>query len=189
MDSLISRAKETLRQKLLEQESGSRPEGSGEITEFLLNSEAYKEAAFIFAFAGMDGEPDTMPFLKKALADKKRVALPITKGNGVMTAHELYTLSELQPGKYGIPEPPASHPVLDPGLFDLMIVPGLCFDHQGYRLGHGGGYYDRYLKGCACYKIGLCFESRLAEHLPSEDFDQQVDQIITEKRALFTDRS
>jgi len=63
---------------------------------------------------------------------------------------------------------------------DICIIPGLAFDQRGYRLGRGGGTYDRYLKESSCLKIGMCFKFQLVEKLPNEDHDVRMDKIICE---------
>ncbi len=70
------------------------------------------------------------------------------------------------------------------GSLDAVLVPGLWFDHQGYRLGYGKGYYDGYLKSHQGMKIGVCFTPFFRLDLPKEDHDQAVDCIITENQTL-----
>jgi 5-formyltetrahydrofolate cyclo-ligase len=74
-------------------------------------------------------------------------------------------------------EPPRDAPVLkNPSA---VIVPGLAFDREGYRLGRGGGYYDRYLIGKTCRKIGLCRPELLVDRLPRDEWDIPVDLVMT----------
>lgn len=77
--------------------------------------------------------------------------------------------------------PGCGTPVLPPEAFDLAIVPAVAFDREGYRLGRGGGYYDRYLEQTNCVKAGLCFESFLLPSVPHEAHDVRMDRIFTEE--------
>ncbi len=79
-------------------------------------------------------------------------------------------------GKYNIPEPTG-----DKTEVDTIIVPGSVFDLSGYRIGYGGGYYDKYMKECHL-KIGVCFDFQVIDRLPREEHDVRLDWLITEKR-------
>ena len=80
-----------------------------------------------------------------------------------------------------IPEPPSDLPTFEPKGHCVCIVPGLAFDKNGYRIGYGKGYYDRFLKDFNGTKIGLCRCDFLKDALPVNEFDHKVDMIITEK--------
>jgi 5-formyltetrahydrofolate cyclo-ligase len=68
---------------------------------------------------------------------------------------------------------------------DLCIVPGIVFDSEGNRIGHGGGYYDRLLKKkCPAHRIGLAFELQVINRIPAEPHDEKVEMIITEERTI-----
>ncbi len=82
---------------------------------------------------------------------------------------------EFVPGKFNIPEPTG-----DITEVKTIIVPGSVFDYNGYRIGYGGGYYDKYLKKNHL-KIGVCFEFQLVDKLPIEKHDVRLDILVTEK--------
>ena len=84
-------------------------------------------------------------------------------------------------GAFGIPEPRRDTPVLPPQAFDLAVVPAVAFDRAGFRIGRGGGYYDRYLAQMRGVKIGLCYTQFLLPSLPRELHDERVDLILTEE--------
>jgi len=95
-----------------------------------------------------------------------------------MTARIISNFSFLRRGRYGIIEPCADTEVLDAP--EVVIVPGLLFDLEGYRIGRGGGYYDRWLEEEPnCRTIGLCHPERLVERLPREPWDVAVGEVIT----------
>ncbi len=90
-------------------------------------------------------------------------------------------MGDLQQGYGGIQEPKRSCPMSLPSQMDLIIVPGVAFDIRGYRLGRGGGYYDRLLRKAPCVpKIGLCFREQRVRKLPAAFHDVMMDSVITD---------
>ena len=82
--------------------------------------------------------------------------------------------------RYGMLEPGEGCPLVPQEEIELILVPGLCFDRLGYRLGQGGGYYDRYLAGYGGTTVGLCRREVLQERVPREEHDRQVDLLVTD---------
>jgi len=101
-----------------------------------------------------------------------------------MEARVIKSLDDLHPGKFGIPEPDASARLLLPGEIDLAVVPCIAADRQGYRLGHGGGYYDRYLAQTKCTTVCLCRGRLLQNELPRDAFDMPINSILTENACI-----
>ena len=93
-------------------------------------------------------------------------------------------MSRLSPGAFGIPEPDPDCPVVKVEDLSMILVPGLCFDLRRFRLGHGGGYYDRYLAGFSGLTVALCRDRLLFPSLPTEPHDRAVDLLLTETRCL-----
>ncbi|MEB3293955.1 MAG: 5-formyltetrahydrofolate cyclo-ligase [Synechococcales bacterium] len=90
-------------------------------------------------------------------------------------------------GKYGIPEPDPSLPLAQPEQLDLLLVPCVACDRQGYRLGYGGGFYDRLLEDprwASIPTLGITFQAAIVETLPLEPWDQQLTGILTEQGKL-----
>ncbi len=108
-----------------------------------------------------------------------RVAFPKVFGDGEM---RFYCGGKMEQGFRGIMEPQGGEEVR-PQAEDLMLLPGLAFGEDGSRLGYGGGYYDRYLAGCAIRPIccGIGYEAQVVECVPTESTDQPLDLLITEK--------
>ncbi len=148
----------------------------------LTASELFRRARTIFFFASFGTEVETFPALGEALLRGQRVALPRTLlRERRLVFHRVFTLGELVPGPYGIPEPPRQNPVVSPEEADLILVPGLAFDRRGYRLGYGGGFYDRFLAGLSAPRVALAFSFQILPAVPHEAHDLRVDVIVTER--------
>ena len=151
----------------------------------LVAQEDYQKARDIFAFVSMGSEINTHIAIDKFLADGKRVYVPLTeKGSTKMVFSRLESLDDLEEGNFGVLEPkPSKRDLADNNAADLVIVPGLAFDKNGYRTGYGGGFYDRFFASLdkAPVKIGYCFSFQIVEEdLPTNEFDIPVDYIITD---------
>ena len=129
-------------------------------------------------------EPDTLRTIDSAYALGKSVALPRCYKGGVMEAREIKGLEALVPGMLGIPAPPDSAALIKPEEFELIFVPGLMFDESGYRLGYGGGYYDRYLSETSAFTVGLARDRLVTDKLPREPHDISVKCLVTESRIV-----
>ncbi|MBM6828870.1 5-formyltetrahydrofolate cyclo-ligase [Anaerotignum lactatifermentans] len=154
------------------------------ICEGLLSLAAYRRAKTIFCFVSMPEEIDTDFFLQQAWKDGKRVVVPRCGQKGVMAAYEVSSLRDLEAGQYGIREPKAYCALVAPEEIDFGVIPCLSCDRKGFRLGHGGGYYDRYLEGTNFPTAVICREELLLEETAIEPFDTQMDWVITEKEIM-----
>lgn len=97
-----------------------------------------------------------------------------------MAARQISSVADLTEQTYGIPEPGAHCPEIPPEQIDLCIVPALACDRLGYRLGYGGGFYDRFLCQTHAETAALCASSRFLDRLPADRFDIPCRTIITE---------
>ena len=134
----------------------------------------------LFAYVAVGRECATDGIIKFASERGCVIALPVTVGAGEMYFARF--TGELVDGKFGIPAPTGE--ALVPGESDVVIVPALCCDERCYRLGHGGGYYDRALADCRAYKVGLCRDRLLFKKIPTEWNDIRLDAVITETRII-----
>lgn len=144
----------------------------------ILESHRYQSADRILAYMPIRREVDIRGILEQSLRDKKALYLPKVQGKE-MQFYQVKDLQMLHPGAYGILEPEESIPLDEPK--GLMLVPGVAFSKDGFRIGYGGGFYDRYL----CEKnqivtVGVCYEQQLCSQLTPEVFDQPVDMVVTE---------
>ena len=135
----------------------------------------------VMVFYGVGREPDTAPLIRTLLERGQRVALPVCLPGRKLEARVITDESQLVPGKFGIPEPDYTCPAGSREEIGAILVPGLMADRSGYRLGFGGGYYDRFLAGFQGFTAMVCPEERLADSLPHEAFDCPVKLIITDE--------
>lgn len=140
-----------------------------------------KEAKTIFGFWGIEGkEPDTKILIKELLAQGKTVCLPrMLPGHLMELPQYLPELPMIDAG-FGIWEPNKDAPLIDKEQVDLVLVPAVTYDKQGYRLGFGGGYYDRWLENYKGATVGLCRNAVLQDKVPTEVHDSKVDVLLTE---------
>ena len=116
----------------------------------------------------------------------KEVAYPVTNmANSTMTFHAVKDLSELGSvrfKRFSLREPQWDPSTLVvPGEYTLMIVPGLAFDKEGYRIGYGGGFYDRYIARYPFLTtLGVCYSFQLIDHIPRSPYDKPVGGPVTE---------
>ncbi len=155
------------------------------ITGLILSSWQYRKAGSVFIYVSTSAEIDTRIILMDALKAGKTVCVPLCGRAGEMTARRILSIDSLSPGKHGILEPQASSEIISKP--ELAIVPALACDRSGYRLGYGGGYYDRFLARTHTASIALCAESRLTQHLPHDLYDQRCRWIATERRVFVAD--
>lgn len=153
---------------------------SGGLTNRFLTLPEVRGARTLFLFAGVGKELDTRPIIEHLLAQGKRVVLPVCLPGRVLETREIRSLDELVSGRFDIPAPGPDCPVVHKEEIDLVLVPNLLCDRKGYRLGYGGGYYDRWLADYSGVTVSLCPPERLVDELPREPFDIPVQILISE---------
>jgi len=142
-------------------------------------------ARTIFAFWGIpEKEPDTFRLIAALTARGKEIGLPRMLPGHRMEVRRYDPARPLVSVSFGILEPDEGCPILSKEDIDLVLVPGVCYDRRGYRLGFGGGYYDRWLADFPGYRVGLCREIALQDRVPTEVHDSRVDRLLTEGEGL-----
>ncbi len=182
VDKKAFRAKKRAEIKLLP-ESYIR-ESDERITEALTSLPEFAAADRIFAYYSIGNEVDTHRILKIAEKQRKTVFLPVVLGNGVMEFALFDREGALKSGALHIPEPAEEAVRAIPRAGDVILVPALCYDVQRYRLGQGGGYYDRFLENCPAVSVGIGRERLMPVSVPREAHDLPVDVLLTEARVF-----
>jgi 5-formyltetrahydrofolate cyclo-ligase len=172
----------TLRSQLTIDEVAAK---STAVWERFLALSVYKEATVVHCYvAAKSNEVDTRPFIEECLRSQKVLLVPIVdyRMKRLLSAR-IETLDELRVGRFGLYEPPLpSARLADPSSIDLVVVPGVAFDPSGNRIGLGGGYYDRFLRGLRALKVGVAYQFQIVERIVPTPTDTPVDLIITEER-------
>ena len=193
----LRKQKNDLRAELLEKRrgifSGEREEWDKKIANIFLGSISYRFCDILLIYASTNDEISTSSIIGYSLANKKIVACPIsnTKDN-TLSFKTINSAGELNSGSYNILEPPQSNPDFTDFLKErtaggkrpplaVCVIPCLSYDSEGYRMGYGKGYYDRFLPTFEGTKIGLCYSEFKSSKLPKGKYDVKLDVIITEK--------
>lgn len=150
--------------------------------------DSYEDARILMFYLSYGSEVVTDLMINEVLADGKEVAVPVIQspGDGIMTAVKINRLEDCYEKFYGIRQPEFNeNDVVSKEDVDLIFVPGIVFDLNGYRIGYGKGYYDRWLEGTDILKrVGLAFEVQLIDKIPNGQYDLPVSKILTEKRMI-----
>lgn len=158
-----------------------RKEKSLKITEKVLEHPALKQADTVFIYVSFGSEVDTHILIHELLRLGKRVGVPLCNTQDhTMQVLEITDFSQLKKGHYGILEPDKDSTEIPKDKIDLVIVPAVAFDECGYRMGYGGGYYDRFLADFHGYTIGIAFCECIEKDLPRGEFDRKVNEVIKE---------
>ncbi|MCF6460432.1 5-formyltetrahydrofolate cyclo-ligase [Clostridium sp. Cult3] len=185
--------KKVLRKQILDKRSQLTPqeikEKSKSIENRLFSLVEYKQSNFIFSFISFRDEVHTHEIIKTSLDNGKRIGVPITvvEPRKLLVSEIKDFDEELEMGYYDILAPKEEYQrIVSPDLVDLVLVPGVAFDERGYRVGYGGGYYDRFFSGLKrdVVKIGLCYELQISSQVPIDSYDIPVDYILTERRLI-----
>lgn len=159
---------------------------SERITARLLGLGAYRAARCVMAYMSFGGEFETSRFVADVLTSGRRLVLPRVDGaSRAIRMHEVRDLQrDLAAGVWGIREPRVDLcPEVPASEVGLVLVPGVAFTRSGERLGYGGGYYDRFIRGLVSPPTALvaaAFELQVLEVLPISERDQRVDLVVTE---------
>ena len=151
------------------------------IGRYVMSLAEYQKAKTVFCYVGRKWEINTRPILEQILRDGKRLGVPKCVEKGIMEVREIDSFECLEAGAYGILEPKDGCACIRSEEIDLALIPCLSCSHDGKRLGHGGGYYDRYLEDADFTKAVLCRERLTEEEIPTDSLDISMDIVVTEK--------
>lgn len=194
-------SKQDLRDQIMAARDGlsaeDRAAKSRVIGERLLALPEFQAAQTVMMFATYGSEVQTVPLIERALDAGKTVALPRIEADSRRLRP--FAIADLQadtvPGVWGIPQPlPERCRELALADLELIVTPGVGFDEQCNRLGHGKAYYDRFLLAArearpAVRCVALAFEAQVVSELPVEPHDESVDVILTESRIIAADEA
>ena len=154
--------------------------------ERLIAREEFKRATCIALYAPAHNETDTFLILSTAFGAGKRVLYPAVCGDQ-MVFRQVDGIECLREGCFGILEPCSTGCDHQADEADLIVVPGVAFDHAGHRIGYGKGFYDRFLQhpGRTAHLVGLCHDFQLIDGtIPAEPHDIRMEMIVTDQRVL-----
>ena len=157
------------------------------ITQKLLATSEYSEAATVLTYVSVSSEVSTRMFIECALRDGKTVAVPRCLPGHCLEFVAITSLDQLVPAPFNLLEPSKDLSALTESHMNnaICIVPALLVDTMGYRLGYGAGFYDRFLSTYSGKKICLAYQQNLSKTtLPHTEFDVAVDMVITESDVL-----
>lgn len=161
---------------------------SGRLCEKITSLDEYKLADAVLLYFPTRTEHDLTPLVSDALRQSKKVAFPVSNTDSLtLSFYEISSLDDLSSGAYGIPEPSSASAPIRPTKNTLCIVPALAVDKDGYRLGYGKGYYDRFLEDFEGVTLCAVFSDLLCNSLPRLDTDIPVQIIVTERGATISE--
>ncbi|WP_409270658.1 5-formyltetrahydrofolate cyclo-ligase [Neobacillus sp. SCS-31] len=165
---------------------GEYRERSERIASNLFRNPVWEKTEVIGITISRPPEADTYKIIENAWREGKRIAVPkCLPATREMQFRYLTDFSQLEKVYYGLLEPMVERTApAEPNDISLLVVPGLAFSRSGYRLGFGGGYYDRFLADYKGETVSLAFNSQMVEDLPIEKHDLPVGLILTEDAAI-----
>ena len=152
------------------------------LTEQLLQHPFYQEAKVIASYLSFPHEFQTQELIEQALKDGKKVLIPKTYPKGGMD-FVVYDPQQLVKTSFGLLESQGDLEVVDASQIDLIHVPGLAFTTEGYRIGYGGGYYDRYLKHFPGHTLSTIYPCQVQQFMP-ENHDIPVQEVLIDEGNL-----
>ncbi|ASC73561.1 5-formyltetrahydrofolate cyclo-ligase [Halomicronema hongdechloris C2206] len=186
----IQTAKADLRRRLLNARQAIPPplwrQKSDRICQHLQSWPYFHQARVVLSYCSIRQEPDLSPLFQH----QRPLGLPRCVGREMAWHYWSPTSMPLQRGTYGIPEPHPQLPPVDPALVDLILVPAVACDARGYRLGYGGGYYDRMLSTPPWHTvptIGIVFEYARLPSLPKNAWDKPLYGVCSESGLFLKD--
>lgn len=184
---MIYLRKKNLRKEILEKlhniSKSEKERKVEDLKEKLFSLEEFKKAKCVMFYVSKHYEVNTHKMIDESIAMGKKVVVPITlKEEKMLSPSELKDRKkDLIEGHYGVHQPHEKHirPVALEKV-DLILVPAIAFDKSGHRLGHGGGYYDRFLSKAppGIFTVGVAFDFQVVDELPKHDTDIPVDKVL-----------
>ena len=137
----------------------------------------FRSAKIIHCYISKDEEVETRKIIQNSRKNKI-VLIPSVKNDRLIST-KFISFSNLRKSRLGVLEP--KNPIISDTHPDIILIPGIAFDRKGNRIGHGEGFYDRFLDGFHATKIGLAYDFQIVDSVPQEPHDIQMDYIVTDK--------
>lgn len=144
----------------------------------------YRDAQTVMLYMPIKGEVSTYPIINMCLTEGKRVIVPVIKDKEIVPCL-LESLDDMETGEFNVLVP-SSQISVPLETIDLICIPGVAFTEGCYRLGYGGGYYDRFLPrlNTDCFKVGIAFDFQVLHFMAVEEHDYKLDMVLTEERFI-----
>ncbi|GAA4066184.1 5-formyltetrahydrofolate cyclo-ligase [Amphibacillus indicireducens] len=151
----------------------------------LFQQTEWKQASTIGVTISLEHEWDTWTIIEQAWQEHKRVVVPkCNPTDKSMTFYQIETKDDLAIQFYNLMEPIETRTIrVNKQAIDLLIVPGVVFDDRHYRIGHGGGYYDRFLADFSANTVSLVWQGQMISKIKNEPFDQPVKQLLVSQQS------
>ncbi|MDX5473967.1 MAG: 5-formyltetrahydrofolate cyclo-ligase [Bacillaceae bacterium] len=186
MKELKNELRKEMKVKLKDFTENKHTKLSTHIHTHLFQTKQWQEANTIGITVSRFPEVRTDEIIERAWSEGKKVVVPkCNPKSSTMDFYYIKSFQDLEIVYYGLREPIVNRTIYVPSSeIELIIVPGLIYDKKGYRIGFGGGYFDRYLQNFQGRKISLAFSTQVIEKVPRESFDIPVEAIITNEGVI-----
>ncbi|OIJ16095.1 5-formyltetrahydrofolate cyclo-ligase [Anaerobacillus arseniciselenatis] len=172
--------RDEMKRKLMQMNNEDYQIYSQQLQMKLLESKEWEEANTIGITISTNREVNTKPIIEAGWKQNKRIVVPkCYPSEKKLKFYEITSFDEVEDSFFSLKEPMVTiTPLVEKNEIDLLVVPGLIFDQRGYRIGFGGGYYDRYLKEYVNNTVSLAFNFQLLDEIPKEEFDVPINRVI-----------
>jgi 5-formyltetrahydrofolate cyclo-ligase len=178
-----------VREAIARMSPGARAAGSAELCSRVLSMDEFARATTIMLYCPTDDEVNIRPLIEYAWSSGKVVALPrVNWKRRSMHPARVRSWDDVEPTRHGLHEPRPESDSISTDSVDLMVIPGVAFDAQGWRVGRGGGFYDAFLHvltGSRPMRMGVCWSEQFLPSVPHDAQDERMHMVITPKDAVF----
>ncbi len=185
MDEIKKEFRRGMRRRIAELDEAYLEKSDAKIYEAVSGLDEIGKAKEIFTYWSVKKEVDTHRLIEDWLKEGKKVFLPVSVPGGSMSFVRLTDTGHMRNGLYGLPVPPEDAEEAEPDETAVIVVPALTYDEKGYRMGQGGGYYDRWLARHKVFSVGLARDALVCPEVPVMPHDRKVDCVVSESGARY----